>query len=62
MGYGHAGDDKVPMLSKRAWQLLDFSPEDLEEIIVEVEENLWDVKGFSLEIKGGADDSEAESD
>ncbi len=61
MGYGHAGDDKVPMLSKRAWQLLDFSSEDLDEIINEVEDNLWDVKGFSLEIKGGSDESETES-
>ncbi len=54
MGYGHAGDDKVPMLSKQAWELLDFSPEDIREIIDEVEDNLWDVKGFSLEIKGGS--------
>jgi len=61
MGYGHAGDDKVPMLSKRAWQLLDLSPEDLDEIIDEVEENLWDVKGFSLEIKGESRDEEIES-
>jgi len=61
MGYGHAGDDKVPMLSKRAWQLLDLSPEDLDEIIDEVEENLWDVKGFSLEIKGESGDGEMES-
>ncbi|NOX24614.1 MAG: HDOD domain-containing protein [Deltaproteobacteria bacterium] len=55
MGYGHAGDDKVPMLSKRAWQLLDFSPEDIRGIIDEVEDNLWDVKGFSLEIKSDSD-------
>jgi HD-like signal output (HDOD) protein len=60
MGYGHAGDDKVPMLSKRAWQLLDFSPEDIREIVDEVEENLWDVKGFSLEIKSDAEAEPAE--
>lgn len=50
LGYGHAGDDKVPMLSKRAWQLLNLSVGDLDEIMAEVEDKLWDVKGFSLEI------------
>jgi len=61
MGYGHAGDNRVPMLSKRAWQLLDFSPEDLDEILNEVEEKLWDVRGFSLEIKGDPDNGDQES-
>lgn len=51
MGYGHAGDDKVPALSKRAWQLLNLSSEDINEVIDEVEEKLWEVKGFSLEIQ-----------
>jgi putative nucleotidyltransferase with HDIG domain len=50
MGYGHASDTKVPQLSKRAWDLLDLSPVDIVEIIDEVEEKLWDVKGFSLEV------------
>ncbi|HFQ80616.1 MAG TPA: HDOD domain-containing protein [Desulfobacterales bacterium] len=60
MGYGHAGDNKVPMLNKKAWDLLNFGPADLDEIIDEVEEKLWDVKGFSLEITADAaqDDSE----
>ncbi|MFW8601704.1 HDOD domain-containing protein [Desulfobacterota bacterium M19] len=62
MGYGHAGDNKVPMLSKKAWDMLSFDPVDLDEIIDEVEEKLWDVKGFSLEITADAaeDDSEAQ--
>ena len=55
MGYGHAGDNKVPMLSKRAWKLLDFTPEDINQIIDEVDEKLWDVKGFSLGIKAEAE-------
>jgi len=55
LGYGHAGDNKVPMLSKRAWEFLNFSPEDIDEVLELVEEKLWDVKGFSLEVK--ADDS-----
>ncbi len=50
MGYGHAADTKVPKLSKRAWELLDLSTEDIDEVIDEVEEKLWDVKGFSLEV------------
>nr|MBF0222479.1 HDOD domain-containing protein [Desulfobulbaceae bacterium] len=57
MGYGHAGDDKVPALSKRAWQLLNLSPEDINFIIDEVEEKLWEVKGFSLEIQAETENS-----
>jgi len=55
MGYVHAADRKVPPLNKRAWDLLDLSPVDLDEIIAEVEEKLWDVKGFSLEVQAGFD-------
>lgn len=51
MGYGHGEDIWVPRLSMRAWQLLDLSPTDIDEIFAEVEEKLWDVKGFSLEIQ-----------
>ena len=51
MGYGHAGDDKVPVLKKRAWKLLDLSCEDIDAVMDEVEEKLWEVKGFSLEIQ-----------
>ncbi len=51
LGYGHATDRKVPMLSKRAWELLGLAPADIDAIVEQVEEKLWDVKGFSLEIK-----------
>ena len=57
MGYGHAADTKVPPLNKRAWGLLDLSPTDIDEIIDAVEEKLWDVKGFSLEVQAGTDSS-----
>ncbi len=57
MGYCHAADTKVPKLSKRAWKLLDLSPTDLDEIIEEVEEKLWDVKGFSLEVNAGIENA-----
>jgi len=50
MGYCHAADKKVPKLRKRAWQLLNLSPADIDYIVDEVEEKLWDVKGFSLEV------------
>lgn len=50
MGYGHGSDIWVPPMSKKAWEILDLNPKDLDEIIEEVEEKLWDVKGFSMEI------------
>lgn len=51
LGYGHADDIWVPPLSKRAWQLLDLNRTDIDAILDEVEEKLWDVKGFSLEVQ-----------
>ncbi|MGV1098442.1 HDOD domain-containing protein [Thiovibrio sp. JS02] len=53
MGYGHAGDIWVPPLSNRAWRMLELTPTDLDLVLEEVEEKLWDVKGFSLEIQAG---------
>ncbi|MBU0730215.1 MAG: HDOD domain-containing protein [Proteobacteria bacterium] len=55
LGYGHADDIWVPPLSQRAWRLLDISPEDLDQVLDEIEEKLWDVKGFSLEIQANTD-------
>ncbi|MEW6520960.1 MAG: HDOD domain-containing protein [Thermodesulfobacteriota bacterium] len=51
LGYGHGDDVWVPPLSKTAWQLLNLTQQDLDEILDEVEEKLWDVRGFSLEIQ-----------
>lgn len=51
LGYGHGDDIWVPPLSKMAWDLLGLTAADLDEVIGEVEEKLWDVKGFSLEIQ-----------
>ena len=50
-GYGHGDDIWVPRLSKRAWTMLGLVPEDLDQIIEEVQEKLWEVKGFSLDIQ-----------
>ncbi len=51
LGYGHGADIWVPPLSKVAWEQLGLSAADLDEVLSEVEENLWDVKGFSLDIQ-----------
>lgn len=51
MGYGHADDIWVPPLDKKAWELLGLDREGLDAVIDEVEEKLWDVKGFSLELQ-----------
>lgn len=60
MGYGHAKDIWVPQLSPEAWNLLELTPEDLDQVLEEVEEKLWDVKGFSLEVLSeSAPDAEA---
>ncbi len=59
LGYGHAGDVWVPPLSNRAWRLLELTPSDLDTIIEEVEEKLWDVKGFSLDIQSNLEGNAA---
>lgn len=51
LGYGHGTDIWVPPLSKFAWETLGLSAQDLDEILAQVEENLWEVKGFSLDIQ-----------
>lgn len=50
LGYGHGKDIWVPSLSIRAWRMLDLSPEDMDQILPVIEEKLWEVKGFSLDI------------
>jgi len=57
LGYGHGEDVWVPPLSKTAWQLLNLTQKDLDEIMDDVEEKLWDVKGFSLEIQAELESS-----
>lgn len=51
LGYGHGADIWVPPLSKVAWENLGLTAADIDEILDDVEENLWDVKGFSLDIQ-----------
>lgn len=51
LGYGHAGDIWVPPLNNKAWKLLALAPADIDPLLQEIEEKLWDVKGFSLDIQ-----------
>jgi HD-like signal output (HDOD) protein len=59
MGSGHGEDVWVPPLVNSAWNLLEITPKDVDAILEEVEEKLWEVKGFSLDIKN---QYEAEAD
>lgn len=54
-GYGHAGDIWVPPLNNKAWKLLALAPSDIDPLLQEIEEKLWDVKGFSLDIQPGTE-------
>ncbi|MEW6501984.1 MAG: HDOD domain-containing protein [Thermodesulfobacteriota bacterium] len=51
LGCGHGDDIWVPSLNPQAWELLKLTPAAMDEIVEEVEEKLWDVRGFSLDIK-----------
>jgi len=51
LGCGHGEDIWVPALNPQAWELLQLTPTAMDEILDEVEEKLWDVRGFSLDIK-----------
>ncbi len=50
MGYGHGNDIWVAPLSQRAWRLMGLAPSDLDQVLEEIDEKLWDVRGFSLEV------------
>ena len=51
LGYGHGADIWVPPLSKKAFEELGVGADDFDEILDEVDEKLWDVKGFSIDIQ-----------
>ena len=44
--HGHSGDKWVPPLNKEAWQILDLSKKDIEEIIIEMDTDLAAVDDF----------------
>ncbi len=51
LGYGHGADIWVPPLSKKAFEEMGIGADDFDEILDEIEEKLWDVKGFSIDIQ-----------
>jgi putative nucleotidyltransferase with HDIG domain len=51
LGYGHGADIWVPPLSRKAFEELGLAADDFDEILDEVDEKLWDVKGFSIDIQ-----------
>ena len=51
--FGFSGDDIVPRIQTAAWKRLDLTEPLLESIIEEVENNLVEVKNFSLEVQAG---------
>lgn len=51
LGYGHGADIWVPPLSKKAFEDLGIGADDFDGILDEIEEKLWDVKGFSIDIQ-----------
>ncbi|MEW6429013.1 MAG: HDOD domain-containing protein [Thermodesulfobacteriota bacterium] len=53
LGHGHGRDVWVPRLDEGAWRLLALPMADLDQLLDEIEEKLWDVKGFSLQLKAG---------
>ena len=50
-GFGFSGDDYVPRIHPAAWKKLEMTEDLLEEIVIELEDKLVEVKNFSLEIQ-----------
>ena len=51
-GFGNIGDNFVPPIQKAAWETLKLNEQLLEEMVVELEDKLIEVKNFSLEMTG----------
>lgn len=50
-GFGDSGDPYVPEIQPLAWEVLKLDEKLLEEIVVELEDKLIEVKNFSLEMQ-----------
>lgn len=50
-GFGDSGDQYVPAIHPMAWEVLKLDDKQLEEIVVELEDKLIEVKNFSLEMQ-----------
>lgn len=53
--FGHSGDDCVPSIQPLAWDTLKLDEKLLEEIVIELEDKLVEVKNFSIELQGASD-------
>lgn len=54
-GFGHSGDHFVPPIQPLAWDVLKLDEKLLEEIVIELEDKLVEVKNFSIEMQGASD-------
>lgn len=54
-GFGFSGDEFVPKIQPVAWQALNLTEQLMEEIIIEIEDKLVEVKNFSLEVQSTDD-------
>lgn len=50
-GFGDSGDPYVPAIDPIAWEVLKLDEKMLEEIVIELEDKLIEVKNFSLEMQ-----------
>jgi len=50
-GFGESGDSYVPAIQPLAWDVLKMDEKTLEEIVIELEDKLVEVKNFSLEMQ-----------
>ena len=53
-GFGDSGDSYVPPIQQLAWDQLKLDEALLQEIVVELEDKLVEVKNFSLELASAA--------
>ena len=53
--FGDSGDSLVPAIQSVAWDALKLDERLLEEIVIELEDKLVEVKNFSIEMQGATD-------
>ncbi|HMK50072.1 MAG TPA: HDOD domain-containing protein [Thermodesulfovibrionales bacterium] len=54
-GFGHSGDDFVPLIQPEAWHRIGLNESVLGEIVEETEDKLVEAKNFSLEVQSAGD-------
>ncbi|CAH2032057.1 HDOD domain-containing protein [Trichlorobacter ammonificans] len=51
-GFGHSGDQYIPAIQPLAWETLRLNEKLLEEIVLDFEDKLVEVRNFSMELQG----------